>query len=324
MVLSHYPHWGEPGRWTVMTYNTGFLAVYVFFAISGYIIAYSHRDETGVAAASGYALKRIFRLYPAYLFYATAALALHLGNWTTWDTSITEQHTAAEFVAATTLVPLPGCRLVSFLGVGWSLFYEVVFYILFAAFFIGRRTGIATMALFAVAIVLNETVLHGPLAWLSSKSLLFVAGCALGLYRGPLPMARAAAWLASIGGLILLGGALLLSASPFAYPCALIGAGAITFGVIGLDHTAGERHESLVHRALHRLGDVSYSLYLCHTVVHTILFRFVGAPLDSVMAGVLFAVGPIAVAWMSYTAIERPAQRIGRALIRKGGLAASS
>ena len=321
VVLSHFPHWTTPGKWTVTIYNTGFLAVYVFFAISGYIIAYSHRGETGPAPALAYGIKRIFRLYPAYLFYSAAALAVYAAGWENWDNNVILQKGVKETIAAFNLLQIPSCRIISFLGVGWSLFFEVVFYLFFLAFFISRRTGIAVMTLFAIGIRANETVVHNARPfWLSAKSLLFVAGCALGLYRGRLRLSRGGCWLLGLGGLVLLGAALLFGGSSLAPPSALVGAACVTLCAIGLDHTAGDRPCGFWHRALHRLGDVSYSLYLCHTVVHAIVYHFFGAPQESWIAAVLFVAAPIGVAWLSYQAIERPLQQLARWVIKRAAV----
>lgn len=317
VVLSHFPHWSNAGIGAVPIYNVGILAVYVFFGISGYVIAHAHRDETGAIAAGAYLVKRIFRLYPAYLFYSALALAVHVAGWSSWDTAVAQTRSTGEFATAVTLIPIPSLRCLPFIGVGWSLFFEVTFYLLFISFFAGRRAGLITMAAFAAAIFVNESGLVALPFWVTTPSLLFVAGCALGLYRQPLRLSRPSSWLAIAGGATLMGVSLALAKFSLAYPSALVGTGAITLGTIGLDWTAGRRSHGIVHRALERLGDISYSLYLCHTVVQTALFHVVGAPTKSWTAATLFIAVPLAFASVSYRLIERPAQRIGRMIVAR-------
>jgi peptidoglycan/LPS O-acetylase OafA/YrhL len=74
-----------------------------------------------------------------------------------------------------------------------------------------------------------------------------------------------------------------------------------------------------IPRVLRFLGRVSYSLYLLHVVVLTLLVRLVPDLAHRpaglrLAAGMAFLALALAVAWTSYTLIEVPAQRLGRRL----------
>jgi peptidoglycan/LPS O-acetylase OafA/YrhL len=65
----------------------GYLGVDFFFVLSGFIIMFSHMDDaSSVDALKRYTLKRIIRIYPAYLP-RTAAIAGndHLKTRPRWD-----------------------------------------------------------------------------------------------------------------------------------------------------------------------------------------------------------------------------------------------
>lgn len=312
VVLSHLPHWLPQVPGDIRFYDAGLVAVYVFFGISGYIIAYSHRGETGWMPARVYALKRVFRLLPAYLVFSAAAFAVHAIGWYSWDTFVTAPHGAAGLIAAFTLLPLQGMQSVSFLAVGWSLFYEVMFYLLFAAFFFNRRTGLAVIALAGAVLIVNKAVMPIPGVSMSWTAVLLFAGCGFGLYRGQVPLSRAMFRFLAVCGLAFLVTGILHPLRSISQPCGVVGAALVTLGAVGLDQTAGTRAPGWVHRALHQLGNVSYSLYLCHTVVHTALFHFFGPPQLAWGVGALYVIAPVGVAWVSYRLVERPAQQLGR------------
>lgn len=311
-MVSHLEHWNPQRAASQDIYLVGTAAVIVFFCISGFIIALSHREEVGVRAALvPYLVKRAFRIYPAYLFFAGCAAAVAFLGWWSWDNNALMHRTPAEVFSAVTLIPLGRAADVSFLAVGWSLFFEVVFYVLFSAFFLSVRAGAVTLAIFAALALTNQSFLHLPLFWLCAKSVVFVVGCACGFAYRPGKLASRSYHAAVIVGVALF----VLSAfapGPYAANVTLqLGAVLAVVVVTGFDTSARRRPNFLV-APLVKAGDISYSLYLCHIVVHTVLFHFLGAPGDSWWVAALFLVAPLPVAWAGWKWVEQPAQRAAR------------
>lgn len=132
VILYHYGFWGPashgvpqvalPMLAPVAQY--GFLGVPVFFAISGFVIAYSAEGRTSV----GFAIARFSRIYPTFVLCMTLTFAatLLLGAGLFEVTS--KQWLANLFIAA----PLVGQPYVD--TSYWSLVIEVAFYAWVAAF----------------------------------------------------------------------------------------------------------------------------------------------------------------------------------------------
>lgn len=110
------------GQWLAVIaqdLDVGRIGVVIFFLISGFVIPFSiHADRP--AAVGSFAIKRFFRIYPAYwLSIPFSAFA----TWWLWGRSFG----ARDFVVNLTLLQdLFGVTSAS--GVYWTLFVEIVFY----------------------------------------------------------------------------------------------------------------------------------------------------------------------------------------------------
>ena len=85
------------------------------------------------------------------------------------------------------------------------------------------------------------------------------------------------------------------------------------------------RHRRII-RPLTWLGEISYSVYLVHAVILTVLLWLIGASTVSRMSmasrfglGVLFCCIVVAVSHVTFRLIEQPAQRLGRRLSKRLG-----
>jgi peptidoglycan/LPS O-acetylase OafA/YrhL len=101
-----------------------------FFVLSGFIIFYVHRYEIGNPnRLKPFLFKRITRIYPLYWVILLSKISASL--FFAYDSDIS-QRSIGEFVKAFLLFPLDRHILsTSFLGVSWTLTFEVLFYILF-------------------------------------------------------------------------------------------------------------------------------------------------------------------------------------------------
>lgn len=143
-AMPEFPHMGEFG-------------VKLFFCISGFIIVHTAQHlPPGTASAGTFLRKRLVRIVPLYWLVTTAYVLKMVLTGTGYSGS--------ELLRSYAFIPyLNPQRLVQpILGQGWSLNYEMLFYVAFAAlFFLPRRWH-------ATAVAGSMTVLAGARAmgWL--------------------------------------------------------------------------------------------------------------------------------------------------------------
>jgi len=139
-------HWFDPGQY----------GVFVFFLVSGYIVPASLERKGSVR---GFWVSRVFRLYPLYLFAVGAMIVL----WATGIGSLSGMNSDAVTSSFADVFMLQSVLWAPTLpNVVWSLAYEMVFYLLLTALFLGgahRRSGRYALV-FAVGAVALGGVLH--------------------------------------------------------------------------------------------------------------------------------------------------------------------
>ncbi|GGO06745.1 acyltransferase [Microbispora rosea subsp. aerata] len=180
-------------------FNLGMYGVLVFFLVSGYIIPASLEKRGDVGA---FWISRVFRLYPLYLLVIAAVLVMAF--WVPVREQV-PRHPSA--VAAHVSMLLDVVHIGGLADPMWTLSYEMVFYLLVTALFVGgvhRRSGMLAIA-FGVVAIAAGLVLSAPLLpghWPAIASgVLFVAGLAClitGRFR------RVAAYALGLMALVLL------------------------------------------------------------------------------------------------------------------------
>lgn len=239
--------------------ENGYLAVGLFFLLSGFILAYNYGDrETDTRR---FWLARFARIYPAYLLgflLIAPAVIVRLQD--------DPGKLAASGLAAVTLLQgwIPGLALV-WNGPGWSLSVEAFFYLLFPlmlpvlARLSIRSLWLAGGACCLLAALAGEKFMYVPLFRLPEfglgivTGLLFLRGVRI---RGLLP--------ASIG----LGAFAVLS--PDYLSVGLRGAVAaplFAMLVFSLACDRGMVNRFLGRRRLQKLGDASYAIYILQSPV---------------------------------------------------------
>lgn len=144
----------------------GYSGVHLFFVISGLIIYYVHRTELGdVRSAPRYFGKRLVRIYP---FYWIVLLALGGGKLFGDDTSLERILDNAFFFSPW------GKTLI--IAVAWTLAYELVFYVMFAAGFVHRALGVAVFAAWFALVALNHWLAFSTWFGFGTLNLLFLLG----------------------------------------------------------------------------------------------------------------------------------------------------
>lgn len=268
VLVSHTLQWPLVTM-TQSLLRSGRLGVEVFFVISGFIITLVGGD--GAFDPVTFARRRAWRIVPLYwgatLAVATLALLLPALFRTTVPTPLGILDSLFFIPSEMPKAPL--------LGVGWTLDYEIFFYLVFACL-AGMRSETRTLAICLGLSLLIAIGLASPNAgdlqyFYTSPSLLgFAAGTVLAQAHRHGLIARMAAfpvWMLGAAPALVTLGFFLIPASdeagraPIAFHI-MMSASAI--GIVGSALILERAGKLTPHRLLHYLGDASYSIYLFH------------------------------------------------------------
>lgn len=287
----------------------GACGVDVFFVISGFIIAHSVKSlgGRGREAARVFALRRMARVLPLYWGLNVLVLILASTGFLFKSKVIDLPVVLASFFF------LPGSSLLQ--GVGWTLNFEVYFYLCFAFAILVPRGVLAPVA---AATVLAVNILAGALGLEGSSALFlqnrlvfeFVFGVFVATF-----MNRSRLLLSQRGVLVvfLLAGASMWLASSFDTGATSGLRGDTRWWAWGLPATAllaASIWWIKPHSLWVWLGDISYSLYLGHafvmTAVAVVIKRIPSGPLWAMsifIVGVLVSIG---IAFLLNRYVEKP------------------
>lgn len=271
--------------------GVGAFGVDVFFVISGFIIT-----RTAKASAAAFLTARGLRILPSY-YVATAGLLVYYLRAQGFDWQ--------RLAASLTLWPAYEHYAWPYLTVAWSLCFEALFYLAFAAARAGVQPGLILLgyiAAWVMASLTGNTVasfLGAPI------SLEFLFGVGLALYAPTNVKAGSAALIAASAAFTMLGFSdvtplLMDPGTPSAWARPLVAgvpAALLVYGVLQIEPWCRGRFA----RALSFLGDTSYALYLTHLIVIAMFMRSAlhAPPSLTMLAGV---VGGI----VFYLGVERP------------------
>ncbi|QLE56151.1 acyltransferase [Nostoc sp. TCL26-01] len=250
-------------------FNFGGSGVDFFFVLSGFIILYIHQREIGnPAKVNTFLIKRFLRIYPIYWVFLGLKM---LASFVFAYNPETTERSFLEIIKAITLFPQNRSILsTSFLGVSWTLSFEIMFYIIFALL-IGVSSKIAypIIAVWLLGVFGNFVgIIDLPRGNIilnfvfSEYNLEFALGC-LAAY---LFMQHKIKWAMP---LILVGLFLYAFAAVNYYYQILPISPVIKFGIpsmlLVLGFASLERARNInVPGVLSYLGDASYSIYLAH------------------------------------------------------------
>src|SRR5215472_11255649 len=144
--------------------STAAAGVDLFFLISGFIMVYAHYDDFGVAGASAsFIRRRLIRIVPLYWIATTAAVLLLLVRPSAFSALKLDWQNAL-FSYLFFLSQTSNGSLNTVLVTGWSLCYEMYFYVLFALLlFLPRRMFlIAGGAIFAIGLTIDAAGIEIP------------------------------------------------------------------------------------------------------------------------------------------------------------------
>jgi len=313
-LLGHTSH--------LINLDYGAYGVDIFFVVSGFVMFYT-TFETGISPST-FMIKRLIRIFPLYFMLSTAMLVLVVLSPASFNQ---ESPDIAAYLESIFFIPHWNPRLHNLepiLGQGWTLNYEMFFYLLFAAslFIRHRLNGFAVLPAIAVLVVfgLLHPIENPPfITYTNTLMLEFCFGIVIAA-AFIIPAKVNLRWPAAL--MVLFGAA---SVYLFAFhadahasevarplfvglPCALC--------VTAL--VAVERRGWLPNLAfLALLGDASYSLYLVHGFVLGFARRLWQqlVAYDSVLSHALFITANLVLSVVAALLIYRHLERkVGRSL----------
>lgn len=300
------------------------LGVDIFFIISGFIMYYMMHDRFGEpGAALGFLRRRLIRIVPLYWICTTLTLVsiVFAGNLVK-NNALDVGHIAASYafipwlrVHDPELFPFP------LLSLGWTLNYEMFFYVAFAlALLAPKRIGIAALTGSFVVLMIIAGLAPDRIwllkFWGGSMIGEFLLGIALAAVhlsgrRMSLPLTSASV----VAGLLL--AVVFFQTNAYDYLPRLITGGLpaiLIAGAVTLTPAANIRNR--VMRLLAIGGNASYALYLTHpfaTKIVAVVGVKAGLPLPLVYG--LSIIASIAGAVATHYVVEKP---IGAWLSRIG------
>ncbi|WP_431265411.1 acyltransferase family protein [Roseateles chitinivorans] len=296
-------------------FDFGYVGVDFFFVLSGFIITFVHHAELGRGAARwpGYLWKRFVRVFPIYwMVLAMTAGPSILSRLLTGRTPVSEL--GSDDIPGTLLLWIGG-NLPEYVGVAWSLQYEVLFYLSFCVLLWHLRGGLALYGLWAVLVTAQSLgALPGELPWHlgDPHCLQFLMGVTTGLLarRVTLPLIRRQGlWVgAAFVAAVLYERLGPQGAHAFGGRIALGLASALVLATL----VAMERRRAVrVPAVLAQLGAVSYSLYLAHCLLINIVLALLAKAgvyraLPEVATFAIAVVLAVAGGWLIGRCLELP------------------
>lgn len=288
--------------------NLGEIGVAIFFAISGFVMANKLGGNTSSQAARTFIWKRLLRIWPVYIIFA--------GPFIGWYVFKADELNIPEIISNIALLPAlsldSGARM--YLGVAWTLVYEMVFYYLLAAsmcVFPSRRLVIlAVISVIAAAFwIVRWFDFAGEQADLnifqmfgSGLMFTFCAGLLIGS-REHSQTSLLLPWIAAIAAFFF---SLTTSISSERFIAFGIPAAIVVFSALKVDLGNGR-----IVRALVYLGNASYSLYLTHYYALFLKEKF-GHFIPPSLLGPLGTAAAIVLGIAAYELIEKPLSARGK------------
>lgn len=260
-----------PAAW-LKALDLGAFGVDFFFVLSGFIIMHAHVHESGkTSSIRPYLYKRLTRIFPAYWPVGLALLGLYAAL-----PSLSASG-GREYSYLSSILLLPA-NLPPALSVAWTLVHELMFYALFMLWFVSRRVFWLGLAVWVLAIIIDEST-DSTVGWLrypfSLLNIEFMLGVLTALAYTRFRFIR-------LSVAMILAGVLLASLTLlFLYLDAISAKGRLLFAlglaVMLLGLASHERKQRIKWpTVLLTLGNASYSIYLIHNPMLSFTQRIAG------------------------------------------------
>jgi peptidoglycan/LPS O-acetylase OafA/YrhL len=271
LVLLDRPFWTASLSW-------GATGVDTFFVLSGFIIMTVHRrDISRRSQLRPYLIKRALRIYPIYWLVTLAVLPAYIAGY-----GDTAKRSFDVVIRSLTLFPqhVGGSPIVN---VGWTLSFEIFFYLVFAALIAipMRYSAPLVVAWLGPCIFVFVCTVSGlwhptfTLLWtflFNPRNLEFALGAAIALYGPAITLRRPRLWLIA-GVAVLVTVAAISAVTTVSIPQRSVAVTGLPSGLMVLAAAQLDRQGAAAPRFLEAVGDASYSLYLIHYEVLSVFFR---------------------------------------------------
>lgn len=293
----------------------GNAGVHLFFVISGFIMVHTTGPDTGAAE---FLKKRVTKVAPLYWLVTIFVFGLAVAAPSLFEATRADP---VELLKSLLFIPFEKSNgmMMPVVFVGWTLNYEMLFYLLFACGLIAGRLGVWLVAAALAGLAALHPLTGGGVAGFYTDPIVleFAGGMMLGLaYR------RFAHWRIGLPALALLvaGAALLVAAQAFwpQLPLA-IAYGGPSMLIVGGALLAEKRGQVLRAPLIQTLGAASYSIYLSHFFITDAAEKVLGLTRASPLIAGVLVVGAFVGAGVGgvivWRLVEDPATRLSRRLL---------
>ncbi|RAX47007.1 acyltransferase [Arthrobacter sp. AQ5-06] len=306
-------------------FGYGFTGVSFFFVLSGFVLTWSHRSDVH---SGRFYWNRFARIWPLHV------LTMIVSIWTPLLSATTSAtFSAVPFVVTLTQAWIPGSPfLTSFNGVSWSLSCEAFFYLLFPLLFrkldghrsVARIAGGVVAALALAGLSLSAFTSISVADYLLGTMPLyrlaeFILGMCLAtvMKRGWRPRFRLvhAVGLSAISMVVLTTVSVIFMGPSGGLPVICANLVMIPSFLAVISASAGRDLSGTsggpASRALARLGQWSFALYLVHELVLRLVRPLIGErPVeDAWTAAAILIVASIALSGLLHEFVEKPAEK---------------
>jgi len=317
VLLYHIPHQPAFEKFAIPLFSRAYLAVDLFFILSGFVISYGYHDRVvkhlGKASYVDFLINRIARVWPLH-FIVTLVFGLRILLNVSGNQTI--ELNPANVVSNLLMVQSWGWGTAPIAGNSWSVSTEVAAYLLYPliAIIAFSRWAWAQMAVaigLLMLVAASGRGASGPMDVNDSDSVLTLLRCLAGFSLGVLTyrwkdnfrslLDRPGAF-AAICGLIAL--ALLLPGADVLVVCLMPAL------VLSCCYDGPAARAVMANRLSFHLGLISYSIYLWHPLVRDVAARAMGVAQRHGFVGFdwLFIVGMLVATWLlcwaSYLLVE--------------------
>ncbi|HKY80784.1 MAG TPA: acyltransferase [Sphingobium sp.] len=331
VLLYHIPHQPAFEQFAMPLFSRAYLAVDLFFILSGFVISYGYHDRVvkhlGTASYVDFLINRMARVWPLH-FIVTLVFGLRILLNVSGNQSI--ELTPANVVSNLLMMQSWGWGTDPIAGNSWSVSTEVAAYLLYPliALLAFSRWAWLQAALCVGLLLLVATSgkgASGPMDVNDSDSILTLLRCVAGFSLGVLtyrwkdlcrPLLDRSGAFAAICGLIAL--ALLLPGADVLVVCLMPAL------VLTCYYDRAAARAVMANPLSFHLGLISYSIYLWHPLVRDVAARTMSVAQRHGVIGYdwLFVVGMLLATWLlcwvSYLLVEVRGHQLIKRLQRAG------